>query len=99
MKHHLPTQKRGVNAGRRSGSRNVPSQMSFAKLVILRYTEVRQLIRNDDLLICFAYPPVYQRIRPLDDWYIFDWLPPQDSNLYLPESLGAGRGRTGRDRY
>ena len=69
--------------------------MSLAKLVILRYTEDRQLIRNGGLLICFVYPPVYQRIRPLDDWYIFDWLPPQDSNRYLPESIVPGEGELG----
>ena len=78
-----------------SGSRNAPGQMSLAELVILRYTEARQLIRNGGLLICFAYPPVYQRIRPLDDWYIFDWLPPQDSNLYHPESMVPGEGELG----
>ena len=78
-----------------SGSRNVPGQMSLAELVILRYTEARQLIQNGGLLICFAYPPVYQRIRPLDDWYIFNWLPPQDSMLYHPESMVPGEGELG----
>ena len=78
-----------------SGTRNVPGQMSLAELVILRYTEARQLIKNGGLLICFAYPPVYQRVRPLDDWYIFDWLPPQDATLYLPESMVPGDGEIG----
>ena len=31
----------------------------------------------------------------MDDWYIFDWLPPQDSNLYLPESMVPGEGELG----